>query len=49
MRTIKCKRCDTRMWEDEDGAIYCPNCGWEIGTPVDDERYEMPEDAEWPA
>lgn len=46
MRTIRCKRCDNRMYEDEegDGSIYCPNCGWEIGTPIED--YEFPPDDE---
>lgn len=24
------------MYEDEDGALYCPSCGWEVGTPVSD-------------
>lgn len=24
------------MYEDEDGSVYCPNCGWEVGTPVED-------------
>lgn len=42
MRTIKCKRCETRMYEDEDGLVYCPNCGWEVGTPVED--YKDPHD-----
>lgn len=41
MRLIRCKVCDTRMWDDDDGVLYCPNCGWQAGTPVD-------EDDSWP-
>jgi len=45
MRTIKCKQCETRMWDDEDDRLYCPNCGWEAGTTVEDE--ESPDEGEF--
>lgn len=35
-----CKRCGTRMWDDDDGTIYCPNCGWEPNTPVDTDEVD---------
>ena len=40
MRVLKCKQCDTRMWEDE-GEVWCPNCGWSPHMPIEDE--ESPE------
>lgn len=33
-----CKRCGVRMWDDDDGTIYCPNCGWSPGEKVDTEE-----------
>lgn len=36
MRVIVCKRCSHRMWDDEDGGVFCGTCGWEVGTALDD-------------
>jgi hypothetical protein len=33
------------MWDDEDDRLYCPNCGWEAGTTVEDE--ESPDEGEF--
>ena len=38
-----CKQCSTRMWDDEDGVLYCPNCGWEPGHPVEVDDGEQAE------
>lgn len=34
---IRCKRCTSRLWDDDDGSLYCANCGWEVGSDVDDD------------
>jgi uncharacterized Zn finger protein (UPF0148 family) len=36
MKVIRCKRCNERMWDDDDGTVYCGTCGWEVGTVVDE-------------
>lgn len=36
MRVMSCRRCQERMWEDEDGSVFCGSCGWEVGTALDE-------------
>lgn len=41
MRVMRCRRCAERMWDDDDGNVYCGTCGWEAGTLVDESTTQL--------